>query len=72
MARALFYVYVIYNSEVEVSFLEDQLFTLRYWHLSDPPSEREIQRSKRIGRYQDGKANPFVLDPTLAERLFTE
>lgn len=72
VARAIFYVYVMYNDQIEVSFLEDQLFTLRYWHLSDPPSAEEIRRSKLIGQYQDGKANPFVLDPTLVERIFEE
>lgn len=72
VARALFYVYVIYNNQVDVSFLQDQLLTLRYWNLEDPPSAWEIRRSKWIGSYQDGKANPFVLDPSLADRIFEE
>ena len=72
IARAMFYVYVMYNDQVEVSFLRDQLFTLRYWHVSDPPNQWEIERSRWIGRYQDGKANPFVLDPSLVERIFEE
>lgn len=70
VARALFYVYVIYNDQVDVSFLNEQLSTLRYWHRTDPPGREEIRRSLKIGEYQDGKANPFVMDPSLAERLF--
>ena len=72
IARAMFYVYVIYNEQVEVSFLEDQLFTLRNWNLSDPPSAWEIERSRWIAQYQSGKANPFVLDYSLVERIFEE
>ncbi|MEL6656738.1 MAG: endonuclease [Bacteroidota bacterium] len=72
VARAMFYVYVMYNDQIEVSFLSDQLFTLRYWHVLDPPDQWEIERSQSIGRYQDSKANPFVMDPTLVERIFEE
>lgn len=71
IARAVFYVYVMYNDQVDVSFLADQLFTLRSWHATDPPDAREKARSRKIGEYQNGKANPFVLDASLVERLWT-
>ncbi|MEL7222109.1 MAG: endonuclease, partial [Bacteroidota bacterium] len=69
VARALFYVYVMYHDQVDHHFFEEQAQTLLRWHLQDPVDAQERRRSQHIAYYQDGKANPFVLDDTLAERL---
>mgnify|MGYP003333415047 CR=1 FL=1 len=72
IARAVFYVYTIYNDLIDQEFFEEQKATLCEWHQADPVDERELQRSNRVAQYQDDKPNPFVLDCTLAERLFCE
>lgn len=72
IARAVFYVYTMYNDLIDQDFFEEQKETLCEWHHADPVDEREFQRSNRVGQYQEDKPNPFVLDCTLAERLFCE
>ena len=72
IARAVFYVYTMYNNLIDQEFFEEQKATLCDWHHADPVDEREFQRSNRVAYYQEGKPNPFVLDCTLAERLFCE
>lgn len=70
VARALFYIYIIYPEYVEADFLQQQIETLVFWHYEDPADEREIARTWQIAHYQSGRPNPFVLDPTLVTRLF--
>ncbi|MEQ8706027.1 MAG: endonuclease [Phaeodactylibacter sp.] len=73
IARAMFYFYTIYRQEAlqaDPLFFQIQRETLLLWHQLDPADEREIDRTQAIARYQDGKPNPFVLDPGLAERLY--
>ena len=72
IARAIFYIYTIYEGQVDRRFFLQQLPTLQYWHLQDPPDEREKARTWQIAYYQDNKPNPFVLDITLAARAFTD
>lgn len=69
VARALFYIYVMYHEQVDHSFFEEQANTLLSWHQLDPADEQERARSKAIARYQDGKENPFVINASLAARL---
>lgn len=69
IARALFYVYVMYNDQVDHRFFEQQAQTLLRWHQLDPVDAQERQRSYLISIYQDDKENPFVLDHTLPLRL---
>ena len=69
VARALFYVYVMYYDQVDHGFFEEQAQTLLRWHQLDEVDAQERQRSYLISIYQDGKENPFVLDHTLAPRL---
>jgi endonuclease I len=74
-ARALFYFYTIYREEamrVDPGYFEAQRKDLCRWHEMDPADEREIARTLAIAEHQDGKPNPFVLDPTLAERCYCE
>jgi hypothetical protein len=70
IARALFYIRIIYGDRVDTTFFSQQAPTLLLWHELDPPDEREQRRTRLIARYQDGKPNPFVLDPTLVLRLW--
>lgn len=75
IARAMFYVYTIYNFEVtskDPDFFPDQLPTLCQWHLDDPVDQLEWERTQLIAQYQDDKPNPFVLDCTLAYRAYCQ
>ncbi len=73
VARAMFYFYTIYRDEAlaaDPNFFANQLQTLCNWHYLDPVDEKEWNRTWQIAHFQDGKANPFVLDCTLAKRLY--
>jgi endonuclease I len=75
IARAMFYFYTMYREEADAAdldFFRQQVKTLCQWHRQDPPDARESARTRAIARHQDGKPNPFVLDPGLAERAFCE
>ncbi|MBC8882575.1 endonuclease [Flavobacterium piscinae] len=43
--------------------------TLLQWHNQDPVDQIEMERNNKIKLYQ-GNDNPFIIDATLAERLF--
>ena len=73
IARAIFYFYTMYKNQADSAdpnFFEIQRETLCGWHDLDPVDQLEWERSKHIATWQDGKSNPFVLDCTLAARLF--
>jgi len=73
IARAMFYFYTIYRREAlqaDPLFFQKQRATLLEWHHQDPADEQERARTRAIARYQDDKPNPFVIDPSLAERLY--
>jgi hypothetical protein len=69
VARAMFYVAAIYEGTVSSSYFEQQVGELLEWHALDPATEADVARSGRVKAVQ-GNDNPFVLDPTLAERAF--
>jgi endonuclease I len=77
LARVIFYFYVIYNADNVNSYLsyaDDNFFNtmkpiLLQWHANDPVDVNEMERNLKIKSYQ-GNDNPFVIDPTLAPRLF--
>lgn len=69
IARAVFYFYAIYKPSADDAFFEEMKAQLLDWHESDPPTQAEIDRSSEIAAEQ-GNENPFVLDETLAERVF--
>ncbi|MCF7804363.1 MAG: endonuclease [Candidatus Marinimicrobia bacterium] len=69
-ARAVFYFYAIYNSVAKDSFFTVQKETLFDWNYEDPVDQREYDRTHAIAQYQDDKPNPFVLDSTLARRIW--
>ncbi len=70
VARALFYIEAMYPEETNEAWLEGQLETLYEWHYADPITEADQARSARVGAFQSGKDNPFVLDSTLVRRAF--
>ncbi|MEO0339193.1 MAG: endonuclease [Bacteroidota bacterium] len=75
VARAMFYFYTIYRAdaqEADPTFFEEQRETLCEWHFLDPVDSLEYDRTFKIARYQDRKTNPFVLDCSLAKRLYCE
>lgn len=69
IARALFYFYTIYRDQAEPGFFEQQQSTLCDWNIADPVDNAEIERSRAIATQQEND-NPFVIDPTLAKRLY--
>ncbi|GAB5519617.1 MAG: hypothetical protein RhofKO_18680 [Rhodothermales bacterium] len=69
VARALFYFATMHDTHADYAWFEVQRPTLLAWHAADPADANEIARSNAIAAYQ-GTDNPFVLDATLAERVF--
>lgn len=70
-ARAVFYFFLMYQDVEDQAFWDVQKDILLQWHYYDPVDEWEYNRSLAIARYQDGFPNPFVLDSTLARRIWT-
>ena len=71
IARAMFYFYTIYRNQADDSFFQQQVNTLCDWHGADPADIAEVERSREIATRQ-GNDNPFVLDATLARRLYCD
>ncbi len=73
VARAMFYFYTMYRNEanaVDNAYFNLQKEVLCDWHMLDPVDQVEWDRSYQIAAYQDNKPNPFVLDCSLAKRLY--
>lgn len=73
IARAIFYFYTMYQTQADgadPNFFEAQREDLCSWHQEDPVDQKEWERSKMIAKWQDDRSNPFVLDCTLAYRLY--
>lgn len=69
VARAMIYFWVVYGADdISASWAVSQLPTLADWHTADPIDEAEISRTRKIGEVQ-GNVNPFILDPTLVQRV---
>ena len=69
-ARAMVYFYTMYSNVAEASFWEVQKETLLNWNFIDTPDNDEINRTWAIASYQQNKPNPFVIDPTLFDRIY--
>ena len=75
IARSMFYFYTMYKTQADEAdpfFFEVQKEFLRSWNGLDVVSQREYERTCAIAEFQDGKVNPFVIDPTLVERAYFE
>lgn len=75
IARAIFYFYTMYRQEAQnadAQFFDIQRDDLCNWHFEDPVDSLEWERSKMIGTFQGHEGNPFVLDCSLASRLYCE
>jgi hypothetical protein len=73
VARAVFYFYTMYTAEAlgaDPNFFEQQRPTLCQWHYEDRADSAELVRTWRIAPYQQNKPNPFILDCTVARRLY--
>lgn len=72
VARSLFYFYAIYGatlSKKSNSFFFLMLPDICRWNRHDKVDTSEYNRTMTIGRIQ-ANVNPFVIDPTLADRCF--
>ena len=72
VARSVFYFYTLYRKQAEKAdnrFFPTMLFDLCRWHRKDKVDSTEWKKTMAIGRIQ-GNVNPFVVDPTLAERCY--
>ncbi|MDQ3142876.1 MAG: endonuclease [Bacteroidota bacterium] len=70
VARAIFYFWTMYEVQSDRSFFESMKTTLCGWHVQDPVDSLEWIRTFLIAKYQEDKANPFVLDCSLARRSY--
>lgn len=73
IARSIMYFYTVYRAQADAS--DSQFFGLQQeilcdWHYEDPVDQVEWERSQKIAFWQEGKANPFVLDCSLAARIY--
>ena len=64
VARAMFYTATMYG----LSLPEYEEKLLRQWHEDDPVSKEEQERNARVARAQRS-TNPFVLHPSLTQRI---
>lgn len=75
IARAMMYFYTMYKPQADnkdSQFFSNQVETLCQWHFDDPVDSLEFARTWLIANYQDGKANPFVLDCSVASRTYCQ
>lgn len=72
LARSVFYFYTMYRADAmnaDPNFFNVQVNDLCRWHFNDPVDSTEWRRNQKILFYQ-GNVNPFVLDCSLAARLY--
>ncbi len=69
-SRAVFYFYAMYNDVADTNFWNIQKDVLLNWHYYDPVNEWEFNRTWDIAEYQQNQPNPFILDSTLARRIW--
>ncbi len=75
VARSIFYFYTMYREaaiESDPTYFESMRKDLCQWHQEDPTDKMERSRNLKIALYQDNKVNPFILDHTLANRMYCE
>ncbi|MEL6390314.1 MAG: endonuclease [Bacteroidota bacterium] len=73
VARSAFYFFTMYREEAEredPDYFEQMRAQLCDWHNADPVDTIEMQRNLMKAMVQDGKPNPFVMDCSLANRMY--
>jgi len=73
IARTVMYFYTIYRSRADAAdpeFFELQREDICDWHFADPVDQKEWEGNFKIASYQDGLTNPFILDCSLATRMY--
>ena len=70
-ARAMFYFFAMYHGHADTNFWNIQKDVLFDWHNQDPVNELELSRTWVIAGYQDDYPNPFILDSSLARRIWS-
>lgn len=70
VARAIFYFYTIYNNVADEDFFNTQKDILYEWHIQDPVTDSEINRTWQIASYQNNIPNPFIVDESLIYRAY--
>ncbi len=73
IARSVFYFYTMYREEAlreDDDFFSDMREDLCSWHNADVVDELEMDRNLMKAMVQDGKANPFVMDCSLVNRMY--
>jgi len=69
-ARAMFYFFTMYQDIADVDFWNIQKELLYQWHQYDRVDDWEYERTWAIAEYQEDMPNPFVIDSTLARRIW--
>jgi len=69
-SRAMFYFYAMYQQAADSNFWNTQKSTLFQWHSLDPVDQEELDRTWLIASYQEEHPNPFILDSSLARRIW--
>lgn len=72
VARSMMYFMTMYAATANPVFFEEQRAELCAWHYQDPADEAERSRNAQVADFQEGKANPFILDCTVADRTFCQ
>jgi len=69
VARSIFYFRLIHSATADQDFFNQMVETLLIWNSQDPVDQREMNRNNKVKELQ-GNDNPFIIDPTLATRIF--
>ena len=69
-SRAMFYFFTMYNNVADQNFWDVQKDILLEWHYYDEVDDSELDRTWAIASYQENQPNPFVLDSSLARRIW--
>ena len=70
-ARAALYFFSVYEALADRAFLLVQKDALTAWNGLDPADVAEVVRTAEIAQRQ-GNVNPFLIDPTLADRAVSD
>jgi len=66
-----YYDRAIFQGDYSHVFLADRIDMFLRWNREHPPTADELRRNDLVEKYQ-GNRNPFVDDPSLAERIGAE